>query len=125
MIGAAVLALLLLPSVASWSFKVTMSARLEGDEMPLVVGATNLPDGTALIVTLQRKESRYMAQAKTGVTSGAFRAGPFSQEGRASESRCGARRGGEGKARVAHPCCALRRLPRELRAEEMTCGGSR
>ena len=65
-----------------------MSARLEGDEMPLVVGATNLPDGTALIVTLQRKESRYMAQAKTGVTSGAFRAGPFSQEGRASESRC-------------------------------------
>ncbi len=64
-----------------WALKLTMSAKVEGDDRPVVVGATNLPDGTELMVTIRRSESGYMAQDKTRVSKGAFRAGPFSQKG--------------------------------------------
>lgn len=60
---------------------VTLSARLDGGAKPTVVGVTNLPDGTLLMVTLSRKQSSYYAQDKTTVSGGSFRAGPFSQQG--------------------------------------------
>lgn len=64
-----------------WAFTVTISAKVEGDGRPTVIGATNLPDGTELMVTIRRPESRYMAQDKARTSNGAFRAGPFSQKG--------------------------------------------
>jgi hypothetical protein len=60
---------------------VKLLARLEGSAKPEVVGVTNLPDGTLLMITLSRKESAYAAQAKASVSGGAFRAGPFSRQG--------------------------------------------
>jgi len=69
------------PATAPFDGTVTLSARLEGGAKPEVVGVTNLPDGTLLMVTLYRKQSSYSAQDKATVSGGAFRAGPFSQQG--------------------------------------------
>lgn len=69
------------PAPPPFDGTVTLSARLEGGSMPAVVGVTNLPDGTKLMVTLYRKQSSYSAQGKATVSGGAFRAGPFSQQG--------------------------------------------
>lgn len=79
------LGLLALLSVAvpAWALNVTMSAKAENGDKPVIVGATNLPDGIELMVTIRRKESSYMAQSKTRVKNGAFRAGPFTQKGSA------------------------------------------
>ena len=69
------------PAPAPFDGTVTLSARLEGGAKPAVVGITNLPDGTLLMVTLSRKQSSYSAQDKATVSGGSFRAGPFSQQG--------------------------------------------
>jgi hypothetical protein len=69
------------PAPAAFDGTVTLSARLEGGAKPAVVGITNLPDGTLLMITLSRKQSSYSAQDKATVSGGAFRAGPFSQQG--------------------------------------------
>lgn len=58
-----------------------MAAKAEGVDKPIIVGATNLPDGIELMITVTRKSSQYMGQAKAKVNGGAFRAGPFSQKG--------------------------------------------
>jgi hypothetical protein len=78
---ALVLAVLLLVSAHASAFTVTMIAKAEGDDKPTIVGTTNLPDDIELMITLSRKENEYMAQDKTKVNRGAFRAGPFSQKG--------------------------------------------
>lgn len=69
------------PAPAAFDGTVTLSARLDGGSKPAVVGVTNLPDGTVLMVSLSRKQSSFLAQDKTTVSGGAFRAGPFSQQG--------------------------------------------
>jgi hypothetical protein len=56
---------------------VTLSAYVEGNERPVVVGESNLPDGTIVIVTLTRRSDGYYHQIITSVQGGAFRAGPF------------------------------------------------
>jgi hypothetical protein len=71
----------LVVTTPAFAFKVTLSATTEGNEKPAVVGRTNLPDDTELMVTIKRSESGYMAQGKARVASGGFRAGPFSQRG--------------------------------------------
>jgi len=60
---------------------VTMTAKVESNEKPVVIGTTNLPDGVSLMITLTRSASKFMAQDKATVKDGAFRAGPFSQKG--------------------------------------------
>lgn len=65
----------------AWALSVSITATVEGGDKPTIVGKTNLPNGTELMVTLSRKESSYMAQDKTIVSDGRFRAGPFSQRG--------------------------------------------
>lgn len=69
------------PTPVAFDGTVTLSARLEGGAKPAVVGVTNLPNGTLLMITLSRKQSSYSAQDKATVSGGAFRAGPFSQQG--------------------------------------------
>lgn len=60
---------------------VAMSTKVLGGNKPVIVGTTNLPDGIELMITLQRKESNYMAQDKANVSGGSFQVGPFSQNG--------------------------------------------
>jgi hypothetical protein len=71
---------LLIAAGPAFAFKVTMSTNTEGGDKPAVIGVTNLPDGTELMVTVKRSESGYMAQSKVRVSNGSFRAGPFSQK---------------------------------------------
>jgi hypothetical protein len=61
--------------------EVRISAASDGKPMPVIEGETNLPDGAELLVSVQKVTSRFMAQGKAPVTSGKFRAGPFSSGG--------------------------------------------
>lgn len=73
--------ILLVSSLNVFALKVVITATLDSADKPTVVGTTNLPDGIELMVTLKRKESAFLAQDKTNVIQGKFRAGPFSQNG--------------------------------------------
>lgn len=64
-----------------WAIDVHISTSIEGDANPIVVGQTNLPDSTSLMVTISRQQDSYRAQSKTKVSRGKFYAGPFSQKG--------------------------------------------
>ena len=75
----AILSLLLSVSMAASAVTITISARTDGSNTPLIYGNTNLPNGTELMVTISRKASSYMAQENITVTDGHFRAGPFSK----------------------------------------------
>src|SRR6185503_18110705 len=44
---------------------------------PRIVGETNLPDKTELLVTVSGKSTNFTAQDKTSVQAGRFQAGPF------------------------------------------------
>ncbi len=62
-------------------FEPSLSVDLEGAPRPIVVGKTNLPDGTELMITIGRAESNYEAQSKTAVTDGRFKSEQFSELG--------------------------------------------
>ncbi|MEZ5832594.1 MAG: hypothetical protein R3D05_15580 [Dongiaceae bacterium] len=59
-----------------------MSITVEGVDRPIIIGETNLPDGTVVMVTLSRTADGYAEQDITSVQNGGFRAGPFEQHGR-------------------------------------------
>jgi hypothetical protein len=67
----------------TFAFPVTVTASTQGDPAkPTVVGTTNLPSGTKLLVSIIRKDRGYNAQAQSVVdANGAFTAGPFSDKG--------------------------------------------
>jgi len=44
---------------------------------PVIAGTTNLPDGTELMLTVSRKRSGYMGEAKVRILSGRFETKPF------------------------------------------------
>lgn len=56
---------------------VTINAKIEGGSKPTVIGETNLPTGTTLLVTLSNERERYTAQSSIRVGQGKFAAGPF------------------------------------------------
>jgi hypothetical protein len=59
-----------------------LEARVTGEAgKPKIEGDTNLPDGTELIVTIFRKESRFSAGDKITVVGGRYDAGPYSDKG--------------------------------------------
>jgi hypothetical protein len=72
---------LLFAAQFTWAFPVSISTTVEGGDKPTVVGKTNLPDSMELMVTLIRRDNSYIAQRKVVVSTGRFRAGPFSQKG--------------------------------------------
>jgi hypothetical protein len=39
---------------------------------PAIIGTTNLPDGTALLITIESRENQYLEQGKVTVQSGGF-----------------------------------------------------
>lgn len=59
-----------------------LEAKVAGEPgKPKVEGITNLPDGTEVLVSVFRKESRYSAGDKTTVAGGRFSTGPYSDQG--------------------------------------------
>jgi peptidoglycan hydrolase-like protein with peptidoglycan-binding domain len=65
----------------STTLEVAVRVRVETPSRPVVYGATNLPDGAELIVTISRPESKFMAQDKIVVRNGQFKTTQFSQGG--------------------------------------------
>jgi hypothetical protein len=59
----------------------TLTTAIENPVRPIVTGQTNLPDGTQLLLTISRAESRFEAQSKVKVVKGGFRSEQFSQKG--------------------------------------------
>lgn len=66
-----------------FALNVEIKAEVEGEEKPVILGKTNLPDGTKLTVTIRRKQSAYMAQDSIEVKNAGFRTVAFSQKGSA------------------------------------------
>lgn len=70
------------PSVTIASaFEPKMTTRVDTPSTPVIYGSTNLPEGTKLIVTLSRPESKYLAQDDVTVRNGQFRTAGFSAKG--------------------------------------------
>lgn len=65
------------------ALEVAIAATIEGHGTPIVVGITNLPDGSKLLITLSRRQANYSAQDHATVERGKFSAGPFSARGSA------------------------------------------
>jgi hypothetical protein len=59
-----------------------IKAILENPSRPIVIGETNLPDDTSLLITISRKEASYRASDKVVVRDGRFRTTQFSQKGK-------------------------------------------
>jgi len=67
------------PHTTSARFEVKIGTTTQGDpRKPTVVGRTNLPVGTDLMISLERPQSAYEAEAKAKVDKqGCFKGGPF------------------------------------------------
>ncbi|HTD06249.1 hypothetical protein [Undibacterium sp.] len=78
-----VLPLMMAVEAATCAFPVTVTASTQGDAAkPTIVGTTNLPSGTELIVSVIHKDRAYKAQSQAVVdANGAFTAGPYSDKG--------------------------------------------
>jgi hypothetical protein len=72
----------LLISGTAKALEADIRARSDGGNIPFVVGVTNLPDETRLMVGLRRKEANYFAQAQTTVAAGQFKTERFSALGK-------------------------------------------
>jgi hypothetical protein len=68
-------------SMAGTAIVVTISLTVRGIDEPLIMGETNLPDGTVVLVTLSRIDDGYARELTTSVKKGAFEAGPFGEYG--------------------------------------------
>lgn len=74
------------PQTLAASLDVVMTISIHGGSKPIIIGHTNLPAGTKVMVTISRKETSYLAREKVTVANGKFRAAPFSQDGAALRS---------------------------------------
>lgn len=67
---------------ANKSLQAVIIARSDGGASPAIVGVTNLPDDTKLMIGLRRKEANYFAQAHAIVGGGQFRSERFTALGK-------------------------------------------
>ena len=74
--------LFLEPSIAH-SIEAEIRLRTDGSQTPSVIGFTNLPDETQLLVSLRRKAANYNAQQNVTVQAGQFITDRFSDDGKA------------------------------------------
>jgi hypothetical protein len=65
----------------SKALEVAIAVSVEGQGMPTIVGVTNLPDDSELLLTLSRRQANYSGQTKATVVRGIFSAGPFGAHG--------------------------------------------
>ncbi|MGY4231100.1 hypothetical protein ACVIIW_000047 [Bradyrhizobium sp. USDA 4449] len=70
------------PKKASKPLEAVIVARADGTTSPSIVGVTNLPDDTKLLIGLRRKEANYFAQANAVVHGGQFRSEKFGSFGK-------------------------------------------
>ncbi len=80
--AAFVATLLLAPSLAH-ALEAEIRLRTDGSQTPTIIGATNLPDETKLLVTLRRMAINYNAQLNVTVQAGQFVTERFSDDGKA------------------------------------------
>jgi len=78
---AVLLALAILASSPTLALEARMKVEIDRPARPLVVGETNLPDGTEMLITIRRSDRRMMGQGKATVIRGRFQAGRFSLQG--------------------------------------------
>ncbi len=71
------------PELPSFNSKVAITAQFNdpNDTKPVIIGYTNLPDGTDLMVDLDRKNIKYSDGFKTTVNSGKFQTQRFTGAG--------------------------------------------
>jgi hypothetical protein len=67
---------------ANKPLEAVIFARSDGGVFPIVVGMTNLPDDTKLMIGLRRKEANYFAQAHVVVEGGQFKSERFTALGK-------------------------------------------
>ena len=65
----------------SYALDVVIKVIVTREGMPWVLGTTNLPDGSILLVSLIRHEAKYSAKHTAVVSNRRFTAGPFTQKG--------------------------------------------
>lgn len=71
-----------IPGKTNRPLEAVIIARPEGSAFPTVVGVTNLPDDTKLLIGLRRKEANYFAQAHVVVGGGQFKSEKFTALGK-------------------------------------------
>lgn len=71
-----------IPRKENRSLEAAILTRAEGGAFPAIAGATNLPDGTKLMIGLRRKEANYFAQAHVVVEAGQFKSEKFTALGK-------------------------------------------
>lgn len=69
--------LLAMASLGAQALQVQLTAKSDGADQPVIWGTTNLPDGTAVMVTVERPQTGYEGDQKAEVLEGKFKAGPF------------------------------------------------
>lgn len=79
--SAFLIVVLFLYSTQIFAIVVTMNAKVENGNKPVVIGNTNLPDGIELMFTITRKENKYFAQTKSKIEGGSFRTEQFTEKG--------------------------------------------
>lgn len=67
---------------SAFALDASIEAHVEGGAKPRIEGRTNLPSGTELMITIERRDIKYSAQDKTVVYDGKFSSTTFSDKGR-------------------------------------------
>ena len=67
----------------SRALDVVIKVIVTREGMPWILGTTNLPDGSTLLISLSRQEAKYSAQHIAVVSNRRFTVGPFTQKGAA------------------------------------------
>jgi hypothetical protein len=80
-----ILSTILLFDAARYSHALDVAIKIivTREGMPWVLGTTNLPDGSILLISLSRHEAKYARQHSAVVSNRRFTAGPFAQNGAA------------------------------------------
>lgn len=64
-------------TIQSFALDVVIAAKADDMSRPTILGTSNLPDGTTLIVTVARSQIGFEGSSRSLVSGGTFKAGPF------------------------------------------------
>ena len=77
-----IIPLLIASSATADPIEVTFTIATDGQSAnPAIIGTTNLPDGTALIIIVESAENKYIELDKVAVQSAHFQSQKFSRDG--------------------------------------------
>ncbi len=64
--------------VPAFDGNITVSLEINiTNNKPLIIGTTNLPEGTELIVSVEGKDTKFTGQDKSTIKNGKFKCGPY------------------------------------------------